>query len=213
MAATTTTSTCFLFLFILSQVRAQPTAPSPAADVCNGVFLSYTFTSSRKIPPALRSGQPYRFQSTLLVLNNGLQELKSWRVFVGFQHDEFLVSASNAVLADGSSLPVGVGNGTVFAGYPNSDLKTAIETAGDQTQMGVQVDLVGTQFGVGSPDVPMPQNISLVNDGWLCSKPSTQGNIYIYIFFGLEHLWFNLSFFFFKKKNKIIIFFVRNKSN
>lgn len=178
MAAMTTTSTCFLFLFILSQVGAQPTAPSPAADVCNGVFLSYTYTSGQKIPPTLRSNparQPYRFQSTLRVLNNGLQELKSWRVLVGFQHDEFLVSASNAVLADGSSLPAGVGNGTVFAGYPNSDLKTAIETAGDQTQMGVQVDLVGTQFGVGSPDVPMPQNISLVNDGWLCPKPSTQG--------------------------------------
>ncbi|KAK2995799.1 hypothetical protein RJ640_026566 [Escallonia rubra] len=50
-------------------------------------------------------------------------------------HDEYLVSASNAVLADGSSVPGLVGNGTVFVGYPSGDLKTGIETAGDLTQM------------------------------------------------------------------------------
>ncbi|KAK2991943.1 hypothetical protein RJ640_027834 [Escallonia rubra] len=64
-------------------------------------------TSDNIIPPDLRSdpkAQPYRFESTLTVLNNGLEELKSWRVFVGFQHDEYLVSASNVVLADGSSV-------------------------------------------------------------------------------------------------------------
>lgn len=171
---------CFLlFSLVFSQIGAQPTAPSPSSDACDGVFLSYVYTSGHKIAPDLKSNstrQPYRFQSMLSVLNNGLQELKSWRVFVGFQHNEFLVSASNAVLADGSSLPAGVGNGTVFAGFPNSDLKTAIETAGDSTQMGVQVELVGTQFGVASPNVPMPLNISLVNDGWVCPRPSMQGN-------------------------------------
>lgn len=172
----------FLFLPIfclhLYLAQSQTPAPPPAADVCNGVFVSYTYTSGQKLPPDLGKGsirQPYRFESQLFVLNNGLQDLKSWRVFVGFQYNEFLVSASNAVLADGSSLPGGVGNGTVFAGYPNSDLKTAIETAGDQTQMGVQVGLVGTQFGVGAPNVPMPHNISLVNDGWICPKPTVQG--------------------------------------
>lgn len=105
------------------------------------------------------------------------------------------MSASNAVLADGSSLPVGVGNGTTFAGYPNSDLKTAIETAGDQTQMGVRVELVGTQFGVGSPGVPMPTNISLVNDGWICPKPSMQGMNFYFSFY------FLFSVLFFKKKS------------
>ncbi|KAL3654626.1 hypothetical protein CASFOL_001611 [Castilleja foliolosa] len=39
------------------------------------------------------------------------------------------------------------------------DLKTGIETAGDSTQMGVRVDMVGTQFGVGPRGVPMPANI------------------------------------------------------
>lgn len=79
------------------------------------------------------------------------------------------------MLADGNSFPGSVGNGTVFAGYPNPDLKTGIETAGDLTQMSVQVGLVGTQFGVAPPNAPMPENISLVNDGWVCPKPSMQG--------------------------------------
>lgn len=93
-----------------------------------------------------------------------------------FQNDEFLVSASNAVLADGTSLPANVGNGTVFSGFPMSDLKTAIETAGDLTQMQVQVQLLGTQFGVAAPDVPLPKNIQLANDGFICPKASMQGN-------------------------------------
>ncbi|PQQ16586.1 COBRA-like protein 7 [Prunus yedoensis var. nudiflora] len=123
----------------------------PASDSCNGVFLSYAYTTGAKLPPELKSNpksQPYRFESVLTVLNNGLEDLKSWRVFVGFKNDEYLVSASNAVLADGTSLPGSVGNGTVFAGFPMTDLKTAIETAGDLTQMQVQVKLLGTQFGV-----------------------------------------------------------------
>lgn len=89
-----------------------------------------------------------------------------------------MVSASNAVLADGSSLPAEVVNGTVFAGFPMSDLKSAVETAGDLTQMEVRVGLVGTQFGVGSPDVPMPLNISLVNDGYSCHNATKQGLIF-----------------------------------
>lgn len=95
---------------------------------------------------------------------------------MGFQHDEYLVSASNAVIADGSAtFPGPVGNGTVFAGFPSTDLKTAIETAGDVNQMSVQVDFVGTQFGVDPPAVPMPSNISLVNDGFACPRPTMQG--------------------------------------
>ncbi|KZV50985.1 COBRA-like protein 7-like [Dorcoceras hygrometricum] len=180
-----TTLVLSLFLLILATARAQTRppaqlqAPPPASDDCKGVFLSYTYTSGKVVPPILRSDparQAYRFESFLSLLNNDLVELKSWRVFVGFQHDEYLVSASNAVLADGNSIPGSVGNGTVFAGYPVPDLKSGIETAGDLTQMSVRVGLVGTQFGVGFPSVPMPSNISLVNDGWICPKPSVQGN-------------------------------------
>lgn len=80
------------------------------------------------------------------------------------------------MLADGTSLPARIGNGTVFAGYPSTDLKTAVETAGDVTQYSTKIDLVGTQFGVGSKSVPMPANISLVNDGFVCPKPRMQGD-------------------------------------
>lgn len=180
-----TTTTIFLSLFLLilgparAQIRNTPPAPAPASDACNGIFLSYSYTTGKLVPPILKSDparQGYRFESSLTILNNDFEELKSWRVWVGFQHDEYLVSALNAVLADGNSFPGSVGNGTVFAGYPNPDLKTGIETAGDLTQMSVQVGLVGTQFGVAPPNAPMPENITLVNDGWVCPKPSMQGN-------------------------------------
>ncbi|KAK6161044.1 hypothetical protein DH2020_004425 [Rehmannia glutinosa] len=183
--AATTTLFLSLFLLILGQVQsqtrtpAQPQAPPPASDACNGIFLTYTYTDGKVVPPILRTDpvrQAYRFESSFSVLNNDLEELKSWRVFVGFQHDEYLVSASNAVLADGNSIPGSVGNGSIFAGFPNPDLRTGIETAGDLTQMSVRVELVGTQFGVGPRDVPMPTNISLVNDGWVCPEPTLRGN-------------------------------------
>ncbi|KAL3616017.1 hypothetical protein CASFOL_040311 [Castilleja foliolosa] len=64
---------------------------------------------------------------------------------------------------------------SVFAGFPNMDLRTGIETAGDSTQMGVRVEMVGTQFGVGPRGVPMSANISLANDGWICPAPILQG--------------------------------------
>ncbi|GFZ21719.1 COBRA-like protein-7 precursor [Actinidia rufa] len=163
----------------LSLTHAQSIAPSPAAAAaaCNGIFLSYAYTRGAQLPPTLKSNptrQPYRFESTVTILNNGLDPLKSWKVWVGFTHEEYLVSASNAILSDGTSLPAGVGNGTVFVGYPSTDLETAIETAGDLTQMSTRIDLVGTQFGVGSPNIPMPANISLANDGFVCPKPTLQ---------------------------------------
>ncbi|XP_010551085.1 PREDICTED: COBRA-like protein 7 [Tarenaya hassleriana] len=167
-----------LLLTIIPLAASQSEAPPPESadsDLCNGVFVSYNYVKGSKIPPNDSSDQPYRFESVLSVLNNGRDKLKSWRVSVGFAHREILVSASNAVLADGSSLPVGVGNGTIFAGYPATDLKTAIETAGDVTQMQARVELVGTQFGVAPPSVPLPKNITLANDGWVCPKATQRG--------------------------------------
>ncbi|XVF72692.1 hypothetical protein PTKIN_Ptkin12aG0140500 [Pterospermum kingtungense] len=173
-----------LFNTSLSQSQTPSPSPAPApspSDSCNGIFLSYTYTTGTRIPPTDPTNQAYRFESTLTVLNNGRRELKSWRAFVGFQHNELLVSASNAVLADGTPLPAEVGNGTVFAGFPTSDLKSAVETAGDITQMEVRVGLVGTRFGVGAPDVPMPRNISLVNDGYSCHNATKQGNTEMHV--------------------------------
>ncbi|CAM8924360.1 unnamed protein product [Rhodiola kirilowii] len=178
----------FLILLGLASISTSQTlapAPAPAADPCNGVFLTYSHTKSLQIPPDLTksdpTNQPYRFESTLTILNNGLEDLKSWMVFVGFRHKEFLVSASNAVLSDGTSLPADVSNGTTFSGFPTADLKTAIETAGDLEQMQVKVELVGTQFGVKLPAVPMPTNISLQNDGFLCPSPTMQGKSQMYV--------------------------------
>ncbi|KAF5752165.1 COBRA-like protein-7 precursor [Tripterygium wilfordii] len=169
-------SSVVFILFLFSSIPFSISqAPSSPADACNGVFVSYTYESGSRLPPVNPRNQAYRFESTLTVLNNGLEDLKAWRVFVGFQHEEFLVSASNAVLADGASVPGSVENGTVFAGYPMTDLKTAIETAGDVTQMQVQVKLVGTQFGVSPPRVPLPANITLANDGFVCPKTTLQG--------------------------------------
>ncbi|KAB2056692.1 hypothetical protein ES319_A11G120000v1 [Gossypium barbadense] len=171
-----------LLLSLFDNSLSQPQTPSPAPappppfDSCNGIFLSYNYTGGHAIPPTDPTNQAYRFESTLTVLNNGRHELKSWKAFVGFQHQELLVSASNAVLADGSSFPAEVGNGTVLAGFPISDLKSAVETAGDRAQMEVRVGLVGTQFGVAAPDVPMPLNISLVNNGYSCLNATNQGN-------------------------------------
>ncbi|KAJ6319901.1 hypothetical protein OIU78_015325 [Salix suchowensis] len=95
---------------------------------------------------------------------------------LGFDIEKLLVSATNAVLADGTPLPAFVGNGTEFVGFPETDLKTAIDTAGDDTQMEVRVELVGTQFGVGDPGIPMPNNLTLVNDGYTCPAATTKGN-------------------------------------
>lgn len=159
--------------------QSDKAAPSPAADDCNGVFVSYAYNSGSKLKPNNPRRQAYRFESTLTVLNNGLEELKQWRVFVGFANDELLVSASNAVLMDGNSLPASVGNGTIFAGYPMTDLKTAVETAGDETQMQVQVKLVGTQFGVTPPNAPLPNNITLANDGFICPRATKQGQQFL----------------------------------
>lgn len=94
---------------------------------------------------------------------------------MGFKNDEVLVSASNAVLSDGTSLPGKVGNGTVFVGYPNADLKTGVETAGDLSQMSVNIHLVGTEFGVGVGSFPLPDNVSLFNDGFICPEPALRG--------------------------------------
>lgn len=114
---------------------------------------------------------------------------------MGFNNSELLVSASTAVLADGTSLPADVSNGTFLAGYPVADLKTAVETAGDVNQMQARVDLVGTQFGVGPPNVPLPPNITLANDGYLCPNPTTQGTKLVLLNSG-SFIFLNINLFF-----------------
>ncbi|XVE80314.1 hypothetical protein DITRI_Ditri14bG0129800 [Diplodiscus trichospermus] len=176
------------FLFILLRIQLcygdladdysddQPTAaPPPGQDKCNGVFLSYSFTSRTKEYPHVKNvtAQSWAFNSIATIVNTGTEEVKGWKMFVGFQHREILVSASNAIIVDGSGdFPVAVGNGTTLAGYPTTDLKTAIDTAGDYSQISVQVQFAGTMFGMKEKASPMPKTIKLANDGWNCPKPS-----------------------------------------
>ncbi|KAL6989262.1 hypothetical protein U1Q18_015014 [Sarracenia purpurea var. burkii] len=44
----------------------------------------------------------------------------------------------------------------------------------DMTRMSVQINLVDTQFGIGSPNILMPINISPVQDGIVCPEPTLQ---------------------------------------
>ncbi|KAK3021289.1 hypothetical protein RJ639_047280 [Escallonia herrerae] len=152
---------------------ATGAAPPPDADTCDGIFLAYNFEGREKEYPRLKnaSAQPYSFKASATVLNAGSYELKSWQIFIGFQHDEILVSADGAMVMDGDGLPLRVGNnGTHLVGYPQTDLKTAIETAGDPSQIMAKVEMKGTQFGVKKGD-PMPKTIKLVNDGYKCPAP------------------------------------------
>ncbi|KAK2369803.1 COBRA protein [Trifolium repens] len=109
-------------------------------------------------------------------MNVGDEELKGWKMFIGFQHREILVSADGAVPVDAEDFPAEVGNGTTLAGSSATDLRTAIETAGDYTQMTVRVQMSGTQFGLGAGGKPMPKTIKLVNDGFKCPPASRQGS-------------------------------------
>lgn len=154
-----------------------PPPPPPEQEECNGIFVSYTFISREKAFPRLRnvSAQAWAFKSTAMVKNTGVDELKAWKIFLGFQHDEILVSADGAVLADGNDFPASVGKGAYLSGYPQADLKTSIETASDLDQMQVQIPMTGTQFGVKPPVVPMLRTIRLENDGFKCPYPTRHG--------------------------------------
>ncbi|XP_071687041.1 COBRA-like protein 7 [Rutidosis leptorrhynchoides] len=165
------------FIFLTTLISLLPKAISQS-PTCNGISISYVYNSGFQIPPntTQTTDQPYNFQSTLVLTNGAAERLKSWRVFVGFKNREFLVSASNAVLADGTSLPANVTGGVVLAGFPVTDLMTAVETAGDFNQMQARIQLVGTEFGVPPSNISLPANVYLVNDGYLCSTPFSPGN-------------------------------------
>lgn len=193
----------FSFAFEFHGIAAQdfgneddkvPAAPPPAQENCNGIFLSYDFISRTKEYPHVKNAtaQSWAFNATATILNTGIYELKAWKMFVGFQHDEILVSAAGAVLIDADDFPAAVGNGTSFSGSSHPDLKTSIDTAGDLSQIQVQIQIRGTQFGVKPPGIPMPKTIKLVNDGFKCPEPTKRSNSFF-----LFAICF-LSFFFFE---------------
>ncbi|XP_042421576.1 COBRA-like protein 10 [Zingiber officinale] len=170
-----------LLLCLAAGARAQDydnndevTQPPPKAqDSCNGAFLTYNFISRTKEFPRVKnaSAQSWAFKAQATVLNTMAQDLQAWSMFIGFQHDEILVSVGGAVITDGTDFPAHVGNGTTLSGYPQTDLLTSIETAGDMSQIQAVVDLTGTQFGVKPPGTPMPRTIKLENPGYKCPAP------------------------------------------
>lgn len=164
-----------------------PAAPPPEQGKCDGIFVTYNFMGREKIYPLVKntSAQAWSFKAMATVLNAGAYELKSWKIFIGFQREELLVSVDGAVVVngDGDGFPIKVGkNGTLFAGFPQSDLETAIDTAGDYTQMMVQVNIKGTLFGVKPSATPMPKTIKLVNDGYKCPGAMRRGIFYYLCF-------------------------------
>uniref|UniRef100_A0A3Q7FS12 COBRA C-terminal domain-containing protein n=1 Tax=Solanum lycopersicum TaxID=4081 RepID=A0A3Q7FS12_SOLLC len=165
-------SMIFYILLFSVNIKAQDYDGKlpPAENNCNGIFLSYVFISRTKELPHVKNAtaQAWAFKATATVLNAGIYELKNWKIFIGFQNRELLVSASNAVLLSGDDLPAPVGNGTYLAGYPQTDLKTSIDTAGDVKKIQAEIELTGTQFGIKPPGYPMPKTIKLFNDGYKC---------------------------------------------
>ncbi|KAG5551116.1 hypothetical protein RHGRI_009515 [Rhododendron griersonianum] len=110
-----------------------PCSPSPVL-----FFRSDMSLPGRRRDPIAAQGPRLvqRHIRDVMVLNSGTEELKSWKVFIGFQHSEILVSVDGAQVVDADDFPIRVGkNGTTITGYPNTDLKTAIETAADFTQI------------------------------------------------------------------------------
>ncbi|KAD4385570.1 hypothetical protein E3N88_25739 [Mikania micrantha] len=173
-----------LFLYQIHQANGQDDANAitlpKEVEACNGIFLQYPFDSRQKEYPYLKNAtaQSWAFKSELIVLNTGTTELKSWQAFIGFQHDEILVSVDGATVLNGDSFPMKVEkNGTHLTGYPQADLKTAIDTAGDLTQMSAKVKIKGTMFGVKLGGNVMPTNIKLENEGFKCPQATAKASI------------------------------------
>ena len=104
-------SHCCYYLSIINVLAMFLATMSFAnAQFCNGILVSYAYTVDVRLPSNVfdPAKEPYQFESTVTVLNNDLDKLKSWEVFVGYDQDELLVSASNVLLADDTTLPIAV---------------------------------------------------------------------------------------------------------
>ncbi|GAA0171286.1 hypothetical protein LIER_25356 [Lithospermum erythrorhizon] len=164
--------------FDSSDVEEEPKKVSKEQEMCNGIFLTYDFSSKEKLYPHLKnaSAQPWSFMSTASIVNMGLYEVKAWKMFIGFQHGESIVSIDGASIVDVEGPPYKVGkNGTTIVGATKVDLKTAVDTAGDYEQMQVIINFKGTLFGGKQLSKPMPKTIKLQNDGFKCPAATKKG--------------------------------------
>ncbi|URD78195.1 COBRA-like protein 7 [Musa troglodytarum] len=153
-------------------------APAPSPDsFCNGIYLSYVLERREKIHPFTSdpAAQPYAFSATATVLNHGAADLLSWTLLIPFRHRELIVSVGGGVLTNGSVFPYNTtldAKATAFSGYPNTDLKTAIETANDRSQIEAKITIVGTLFGSPPPALPLPQFLALGDPSYSCPRPT-----------------------------------------
>lgn len=163
-------------VYVCEGQEAMATALPPAAETCNGVFISYQLMDRRKEFPRVKNvtAQSWAFNATAKVLNTGKDVVKSWKLFIGFQHDEILISADGGIPFEAGELPADVGNGTTLVGSNLADLETSINTANDMNQIQALIKISGTQFGVKPPGVPLPKTIKLDNDGYRCPRPTTR---------------------------------------
>ncbi|XP_008813718.2 COBRA-like protein 7 [Phoenix dactylifera] len=163
-----------------SQRVADAPAPAPSAFDCNGVLLTYDFQRGQRLRPFVRdpNDQAWAFNATATILNSGTTNLKAWELLIGFRHREILVSASSAILTDGSSFPYSTPNdsATSFSGSPNPDLKYPIEVAGDPSQIRAQISIGGTFFGSPPPAAPLPSSLSLADPAFSCPSPAAPSN-------------------------------------
>ncbi|XP_039129566.1 COBRA-like protein 7 [Dioscorea cayenensis subsp. rotundata] len=163
-----------LFISIPSSSPANSPAPAPSPG-CNGILLTYSLDGRNIIRPHVSNpkSQPYSFTATATILNSGDRDLLSWAFLISFRHRELIVSASPGVLTDGSAFPYSTpqDSPTSFSGFPNTDLKTPIETANDLTQIQTSISIVGTLFGSPPPAIPLPFNLSLSDPSYRCPAP------------------------------------------
>lgn len=153
-------------------------------EMCNGIFLTYDFSSKEKLYPHLKnaSAQPWSFMATASLVNMGLYEVKGWKMYIGFQHGESIVSVDGATIFDTDGPPYKVGkNGTYIVGNPKMDLKTAVDTAGDYEAMQTIVNFKGTVFGGKQLSKPMPKTIKLINDGFKCPAATKKGEQHMHL--------------------------------
>jgi hypothetical protein len=74
-------------LEVLQAVNGQAPAPSP----CQGVVLTYNVSDIKMIYPYLSAGnplQPYSFEATATITNEGYKTLSDWEMGIQFNHSE-----------------------------------------------------------------------------------------------------------------------------
>ncbi|KAG2639226.1 COBRA-like protein 7 [Panicum virgatum] len=169
-----------VFVFLLLLVVHALAQPQPNdAGGCNGILLTYTLQGRDKIRPLVPApdSQPYAFRATATLRNSGTRPLRSWALLLTFVHGEILVTVDGAVLTSGADLPYNTtaadAAATSLTGYPQTDLLTPIDTAGDLAKIQATVNLVGTLFAGPEPFQPLPSALSLADPAYACPPATT----------------------------------------